>query len=130
MTGNIEWDAFCETVVPVILSNSANAHALAAKFQSRYGLSSVLCGGRRNIFDILDFNCSFLALCPHGGRLALEQLIDFSDAWRECILVLVPLTDADRAFLSENREALESRYIIPEDGRIDKLPMLRPERWV
>ena len=130
MTRNIEWESFCESVVPVILSNSASAHTLAARFQSEFGLSSVLCGERRNILDLFALNCSFLRLSGRDSRLALEQLIDFCDEWRECILVLVPVSEADRAFISHNREALECRFLISENGRVDELPIIRPERWV
>ena len=130
MTGNIEWDTFCDAVVPVILSNGVSAHVLAARFQSEFGLSSVLCGERKNILDLLALNCSFLRLDACGGRLSLEQLIDFSDAWRECVLVLVPTNDVGRAFISQNRDTLESRFIISDNGRMDELPIVRPERWV
>ena len=130
MTENIEWDAYCESVVPVILSNSPSAYALASRFQSELGLSSVICGERRSILDIFLWNSSFLRLSAHDCRLSLEQLIDFSDKWCECILVLVPVTDADRAFIAQNREALESRFLLSENGRLDKLPIIRPERWV
>ena len=130
MTGNVEWDSFCESVVPVILSNGVAAHALASRFQSEFGLSSVICGERRNILDAFALNSSFLRLSAHDSRLSLEQLIDFSDRWCECILVLVPVNDTDRAFVSQNREALESRFLISENGRLDELPIIRPERWV
>lgn len=130
MTSDIATEAFCETVVPVILSNSLKAHILAAELQKKYGLSSMLCGSRRNLLDIFSLNCSFLSLSSCHNRLTLEQLIDFSDRWNECILVLIPVSDADKRFLSENKAELESRYLISEDGQIDSLPIDSPERWV
>lgn len=130
MTSDIERDAFCEAVVPVILSNSMEAHFLASRFQSEFGLASVLCGEKRNILDLFAFNSSFLRLSLDDSRLTLEQLIDFSDTWRECILVLVPVTNVSKAFVSQNREALESRFLISENGRMDELPIIRPERRV
>ena len=130
MTKNMVAEEFSDSVVPVILSNSPRAHLLAAELQRKYRLSSVLCGSRRNILDLLSLDHSYLPLCPCRDRLALEQLIDFSDKWNECILVLIPVSDADRLFISENRDALESRYLIPKDGNIASLPMISSERWV
>lgn len=130
MTRNIEWDTFCDAVVPVILSNNLRAHSLATRFQSEFGLASVLCGAKKNILDLFATDRSFLRLSVDDPRLALEQLVDFSEQWRECILVLVPVSDDDLAFIYQNRETLESRFLISENRRIDKLPINRPERWV
>lgn len=130
MARSLVSDDFCETVVPVILSNSIQAHFRALRWQSRYGIASVLCGQRKNIFDMLSLDSGFLLLDGERGRLAAEQLIDFAEDWRECILVLIPVTDSDRAFISQNIEVLESRYLISFDGGIDSLPIDSPERWV
>ena len=130
MTRNIEWDTFCDAVVPVILSNNLSAHSLATRLQSEFGLASVLCGEKRNILDLFATDRSFLRLSFSDPRLALEQLVDYSEQWHECILVLVPVSDADRVFISQNREALECRFLISDTGRIEELPLIRPERWV
>ncbi len=130
MTNDTAKEVFRDTVVPVILGNDLRAHLLSLRLNTKRGLSSVLCGSRRNLLDILDLSCGYLSLSKDRSRLSLEQLIDFSDRWNECILVLIPLTDADRSFLEENREALECRYLICEDEEMDTLPIDRPERWV
>ena len=130
MTKDTAKEEFCDTVVPVILGNGLSAHLLGFRLNTKKGLSSVLCGSRRNILDLLDLGCGYLSLSKERSRLSLEQLIDFADKWNECILVLIPLTDADRRFLEENREVLESRYLICEDKEMDALPIDSPERWV
>ena len=130
MTKETAKELFCEAVAPVILGNGPIAHILALKLNLRYGLSSVLCGQRKNILDLISIDCGFLSLSEKDDRLRLEQLTDFSDRWNECILVLIPTADADRRFIEENRDALECRYLISESGRIDKLPLEAPERWV
>lgn len=130
MTGDTAREVFCETVVPVILSNSLYAHRLAARLRVRKGLASVLCGKSRGLLDLIDLDCGFLSLSPEKGRLSLEQLIDFSDKWNECILVLIPVSESDRRFISENRRELECRYIICEDRDTNKLSLDFFERWV
>ena len=130
MARSLVSDDFCEAVVPVILSNSLKAHLRALRWQSRYGIASVLCGQRKNIFDRLSLDCGFLLLDGERGRLSVEQLIDFADNWNECILVLIPITDGDRAFVAQNKEIFESRYLISSDGGIESLPIDSPERWV
>lgn len=130
MTRETAKELFCEAVAPVMLSNGFAAHTLALRLNAKYGLSSVLCGKRRNILDLLALDTAFFRLCSENSRLRLEQLIDFSDRWNECILVLIPITEADRDFIEENREALECRYLISEGGGIDELPLECPERWV
>ena len=123
-------EVFCETVVPVILSNRLSAHRLAASLRARYRLASVLCGRRRSFLDLVDLDCGFLALSEDMGRLTLEQLIDFSDKWNECILVLIPVSEASKRFISEHKGELESRYLICEGGDTDRFFRDLFERWV
>ena len=130
MTGDTAREVFCETVVPVILSNSLSAHRLALGLKAKNGLASVLCGKHRGLLDLIDLDCGFLPLSEDMGRLTLEQLIDFSDKWNECILVLIPVTDSHRRFISENCGELESRYLTCNDGDIDKLSLDLFERRV
>ena len=130
MTGDTAREVFCETVVPVILSNSPSAHRIAARLRAKAGLASVLCGRRRSLLDLIDLDSGFLTLSEEMGRLTLEQLIDFSDKWNECILVLIPVSEDHLSFISENRGELESRYIICDGGDTDKLFLDLFERWV
>ena len=130
MTKETARELFCEAVAPVILGNGLLAHILALKLNLKYGLSSVLCGRKKNLLDLISLDCGFFSLSEKDDRLRLEQLSDFSDTWNECILVLIPTTDADRRFIEKNRDALECRYLISENGHIDRLPFEGPERWV
>ena len=125
---NTAREVFCEAVVPVIMDNGCAAHAKALGASLKHGLSSVLCGKRKNLLDLLNIGSGFLSLSGERGRLTLEQLLDFADTWNESILVLVPMSDADRKFIEENRESIESRYIVSTDGRLDSLPIKNLER--
>ncbi|MBQ8849678.1 MAG: hypothetical protein IJ011_05040 [Clostridia bacterium] len=130
MTKETAKELFCEAVSPVILGNSLAAHRQALSLYFKYGLSSVTCGARRNLWDLLNLAATYLHVSEEG-RLALEQLTDFSDRRQDdTVLLLLPTTEADRHFINENRDALECRYLICDKCRIDELPIDLPERWV
>lgn len=104
-----------QDVLPVVLGNGIAAHRLSSHLMDRYGVASVLCGVRKNLLDCFDPTSSFLHLSRKGAsRLTAEQLIDFAEIHSDCLLLLVPLNDTDRAFVSEQSERLEAHFVCAE----------------
>lgn len=102
-------------VLPVILDHNATSHRLATSFYRRYGILSTLCGPRQNVRDLLDPRTSFLSLdCISNPPLAAEQLMDFAHTYDELILLLIPMNEAQKQFLSAYEDRLESRYILTD----------------
>ncbi len=103
-----------ESVVPILLGQTLRAHFFAWRLYLRWGAVSFLCGSQKNVFTSLDPVCRFLRTDRQAERLAAEQLTDFADAYGDCLFLLIPLTSADRAFVSDYASQLESRMIVAE----------------
>ncbi|MBQ9086628.1 MAG: hypothetical protein IJY47_05525 [Clostridia bacterium] len=102
-------------VLPVILDHRMAGHRLAATLHHRYGVSSMVCGPRKNLLDLVDPNTAFLLLFrERSASLAMEQLLDFAREYGELILLLIPMNREQRLFLDAHRDLLESHYIISD----------------
>lgn len=109
-----------DDILPVVLGNGFTAHQLSSRLLARYGLSCTLCGARRNLLDFLDMSADFLRLASKsGGRLVAEQLIDFAELHADRFLLLVPASDSARAFLREQAEILEARFVCVEPSKLE-----------
>ena len=111
-------DLMRESIVPVLLDQSKAAHLLAWRLFWRWGVTSFLCGEKKSPLTSLDPVCHFLRTDRGEARLAAEQLTDFTESARDCLFLLVPLTEADRAFAAAYAPALESRMIVADPQSI------------
>ena len=112
-------DLLRQDILPVLLGNGMAAHRLSAQLSARYGVGSLLCGAHRGLLDLMDPTSVFFRLCyKESGRLAAEQLVDFFDAHDDLFCLLVPMTADARAFVSEQSELLETRFVCVEPNKL------------
>ena len=114
-----------DEVLPVILGNGIGAHMLSLDLLVKYGISSVLCGEKRNFLNLFDLKCGFLHFInDEDGRLCVEQLTDLFDDADGRIAVLVASDERWRGLMEQNAETLESRYILAYSREeLYKLPL-------
>ena len=105
-------DILRTTLVPILLGDTPSAHLLAARIYLRSGISSYVCGEKRRFADLIDPFSSFYQISSDAGvaLLVLGKLFPNSDY----IPILVPCNGYYERFVKENREFLESRYIISD----------------
>ncbi len=103
-----------ESVVPILLDQTLRAHLLAWRLFLKWGVTSFLCGAKSNPLTTLDPVCRFLQTDRGEGRLAAEQLTDFAENFGDCLFLLIPMTEANRAFAEAYASVLESRMILAE----------------
>ncbi len=102
-----------QSVFPVILGNGLRAHRLSARLYRTFGVESLLCGRRQNLWDLLFFHCGFLRLFEQNDpTLAARQLAALSDEYGDCLFVLIPLCSRQDQWIDRNRELLTSRFVI------------------
>lgn len=115
-----------ESIVPVLLDQSKNAHLMAWRLFLKWGVTSFLCGTKKSPMTSLDPVCRFLQTDRRVDRLAAEQLTDFAETGSDCLFLLIPLTGADRAFAKEYASTLESRMIVADpDTLFERAPFER-----
>lgn len=114
-----------ESVVAVILGNTLRARLTSYRLYMKYGISSILCGERKNLFDLFDLRCGFLQLFRDADdALTVDRLSDLSKFYTEQILIILPATDEDIDFLEKNRERLETDFIISiSESELDRNPI-------
>lgn len=101
-----------DDILPLVLGHGVEAHRFASRMLTRYGVACMLCGERKNLLDWVDLNSSFLPLSrAQDARLAVEQLMDFAEANQDRLLLLIPMDGSDRAWIEEQAELLETRFV-------------------
>ena len=109
-----------EDILPVVLGNGIDAHRLAARLLSRYGVMCMLCGERKNLLDWLDLSTCFLRISyKRDLRLAADQLVDFAEENRERFLLLVPMDSAGHTVIGEQAERLETHFVCVEASELE-----------
>ncbi|MBQ9782931.1 MAG: hypothetical protein IJW44_00235 [Clostridia bacterium] len=112
-----------QCVVPVILDHGLAAHLLALRLFLKYRITSLVCGRKKSLSDLLNPICGFFRLYRQAdGRLAAEQLADLADGYGDCLFVLIPLSEEDRTILRRHGASLESRYLICNPKRLFEQP--------
>ena len=101
-----------QLVVPVIISNGSSAHRLALKLYMKYGVSPVLCGPHRGIWDLLDPVTDLLRIPGESEDLFVRGLKDYSEKMNGYVLILLPADEKDRLFFEKHTRGLESFYIL------------------
>jgi hypothetical protein len=109
-----------EDIQPVILGNGPQAHAIALRLRLLYGLSSLLCAPKRSIGDLLDPASTYFPLVEADSRLLCEQLIAISERYDGYRLLLIPSTDAYRAWILENADPLEEDFLLTDPDELEK----------
>ena len=105
-------DILRATLVPILLGDSIKAHLLAARIYMRSGISSYVCDDRRRFADFIDPFSRFYSITSDlGVALAVLGGLFPNDDY---LPLLVPCTPMYEKFVAENRDFLESRYIISD----------------
>lgn len=115
-------DILRTTLVPVLLGDNFGAHLLAARIYLRSGISSYVCDDKRRFADLIDPFSSFYSISSEPGvaLAVLGELFPNNDY----IPILIPCNRYYERFVRENKEFLESRYIISDSrGLFGQKPM-------
>ena len=115
-----------QLVVPVIISNGSSAHRLALKLCTKYGVSPVLCGSHRGLWDIFDPFTDFLRVPNESEDLFVRGLKDYSEKMNGYVLILLPADEKDRLFFEKHTRGLESFYILASSyEEFKNLPLIK-----
>ena len=109
-----------DEVLPILLGNGVAAHRFASRLSRRYGVACLLCAEHRNLLDLLDLNTGFYRLSRQSERLCAEQLSDLSELYSDRLLLLVPMSDAEREWLCRQAELLETRFVCVEPSELEE----------
>ena len=115
-------DMLRDTVVPVLLGNSFSAHMLAARIYFLCGVRSYICDDKRRALDFVDpfsLHYSLVARSP----VALCSL-DYLAKERELLPIIVPCDEYFADFVSENRDFLETRFVISDKASFFSLSQI------
>lgn len=101
-----------QCLVPVLLDHGIRAHELAEQLWKQLEVTPILCGERKNAWDVLHPCCSFYRLlCRSDERLTAEQLRDLAEKYADCLLWLIPVTEQDACLVQAYAEVLEPYFI-------------------
>lgn len=104
-----------ERVLCVILGDGFGARMLALGLYLTEGLRSVICDKRRSLAGYVIPVGGYYRLCPTcESELLVRQLEDMADQSDDGVRFLFLGSEEYRRFISERRDALESRYIFRE----------------
>ncbi|MBQ9112997.1 MAG: hypothetical protein IJY08_05385 [Clostridia bacterium] len=108
-----------EHVVCVILGDGLSARLLAMGLFLVKGMLCVICDRRRSAVGYLLPAAVFYGLCHTSeSHLLAEQLCDMAEDGEDTLRFLVATTDEYKRITAENRECLESRYILADRYKI------------
>lgn len=115
-------DMLRASLVPILLGDSFKAHLLAVRIYLRSGISSYVCDDRRRLADFIDPFSSFYSITSDldVALTVLGNLLPDD----EYIPILIPCNSRYEQFVRENKDFLESRYIISDSRRLfEQKPM-------
>lgn len=102
--------------LPYILGNCKTAHRISRKIYRTYGIAPYICAQKRTLSDWLDLSCRFLPISPtNSSRLFAEQLTALVQNERFVLPMLIAVDAKYAAFVSEQRELLESYFVITDE---------------
>ena len=100
-----------QSILPVLLGNTRQAHRLSSRLFRRCGVISVICG-RPRLWDIADFTSVTLRMPKTNcERLTVEALIGFAEEYREPLLLLVPCSETAASTVARHEKALEHYFM-------------------
>ena len=103
-----------ESIIPVLLGDNARSHLLALKIYMSCGVVSYICDAKKSPFNAIDpFSRYFPLFSREIDAVALKSL-SYAASNTEYLPLLIVCDDRLLPFVSNNREYLESRFIISD----------------
>lgn len=105
--------------LPFILGSGKQARRLSSRLFSRFRIVSFVCNPKKSLWDSFDISCRHMSLCESRDvRLIAEQLLWAAERYSGYLPILIPVSDEYSGVIDEQRELLESRFIIREADEI------------
>jgi hypothetical protein len=117
-------DILAGELTPVMVGLSTDTVELARRMHEKYGVvSHVFCEKAPLLLRLSLFMKFHIVQHTKNEHLMVQALTDFADPIRhaDLILYLLPCSEEYVSMIWENREILESRYVIAELDEIDHL---------
>ena len=103
-----------ESIIPVLIGDNLRSHFLALKIYLNCGVVSYICDAKKSPLDLFDpFSRYFPLFSDEMGGVALNSL-DYVASNTDYLPILVLCDDSRLAFVEENREFLQTRFIISD----------------
>jgi len=113
-----------QSLLPILIDNTREAHRISAALFRRYGVVSMIFGKPR-LRDLFDPSSQTLRLPDTTcERLRIEELTDLAQQSISYLPVLIPCSDGARDLLARHASTLESHFILADAETIFSLPLL------
>lgn len=107
-----------ESILPVLLDNTAEAHRLSSRIFRRFGIVSLICG-KPHLCDWFDVSSQTLRLPTTAcERLRVEELLALGESYDDVLLLLIPCSHTARTTVARYATVLESRFILSDTDAI------------
>ena len=113
-----------EAIIPVLLGDCARAHLLALRIYFDCGVVSYVCDTGKSLFSLIDPASRFFPLFSSQSSDVVLDSLAYAAKEAEYLPVLVPCSDKYAELVKENREFLESRFIISDSSSLFSCPPL------
>lgn len=124
MTKQSVYEAARQSLLPVLVDNTREAHRLSVRLFHQYGVVSLIFGKPR-LWDLFDLSSRTLRLPQTASeRLRIEELTELAQQSTSYLPVLIPCSDASREWIARHAATLESHYILADAETIFSLPLL------
>ena len=113
-----------QTVIPVLLGDCARSHLFALRIYLRCGIVSYICDDRRRAADLINPTTKFFSLGSKKDARVICDILDYLASSKDYLPIIIPCNEYYRAFISENREFLEARFILSDtESFFEEKPM-------
>ena len=101
-----------ESLIPVLLGDNLKTHLLAMRIYLTCGVVSYICDTKKSLFNALDpFSRYFPLFSSNIDAVALKSLA-YAASNTDYLPLLIVCDDKLLPFINDNREFIESRFII------------------
>ncbi|MBQ7384858.1 MAG: hypothetical protein IJV72_08735 [Clostridia bacterium] len=107
-------DMLRQTVIPVLLGDCARAHLFSLKIYFRCGIVSYMCDDKRRAADFINPTTKFFPLYSKKDTRVICDILDYLASVKDYLPIIIPCNEYYREFVRENREFLESRFILSD----------------
>ena len=103
-----------ESLIPVLLGDNLKTHLLAMRIYLTCGVVSYICDTKKSLFNALDpFSRYFPLFSSNIDAVALKSLA-YAASNTDYLPLLIVCDDKLLPFINDNREFIESRFIISD----------------
>ena len=107
-----------EALLPILLGDSFAAHSLSLQIYLRCGVRSYICDSKRGFLSFIDPTSRFFDLISVSEGAAMLCALENIAANTDYLPILVPCGERFCAFVEENIEFLEPRFIIASKNNV------------